>query len=211
MNNIIKRITSIVFTMLFVFLLGACQSDENKPTAQQANTYKKTEAIDESEDKTTKQVAEEKPKEETKVVGSKLTENEAKTTQDEADSAQETGSQVIEINEKIFLQKINDIYFNFDDYKDSTIIIEGMFSFFESIDGKETRPVVYRNGPGCCGNDGWGGFFLIYDAAYPQENDWIRVVGKPILVQAEGGWLELFLEVETMEVKEERGSEFVSH
>lgn len=67
---------------------------------------------------------------------------------------------VLEIGEKMFLTQISDMYCNFDHYKDKTIIVEGMYAQFYSWDGSETAPVVYRNGPGCCGNDGWGGFLL---------------------------------------------------
>lgn len=136
---------------------------------------------------------------------------ERKETDAKGKEEEDAEENIVEINEKLFIQKINDIYFNFEDYKDATIIIEGMFSHFQNIDGTEERPVVYREGPGCCGNDGWGGFFLVYDGAYPNENDWIRVTGKPKVVQTEGGWLELFLEVEKIEVKEERGAEYVTH
>ena len=82
-------------------------------------------------------------------------------------------SDILEIGEKMFLTQINDIYFNFDDYKDKTIVVEGIYALFYSWDGNETTPVVYRNGPGCCGNDGWGGFLLKYDGNFPNENDWI--------------------------------------
>ena len=65
----------------------------------------------------------------------------------------------LEISEKMFITQINDIYFNFDDYKDKTITVEGMYTLFYSPDGKESAPVVYRKGPGCCGNDGWEVFY----------------------------------------------------
>lgn len=58
---------------------------------------------------------------------------------------------VLEIGEKMFLTQINDMYFNFDDYRDRTIAVEGMYAPFYSRDGSKTAPVVYRRGPGCCG------------------------------------------------------------
>ena len=102
-----------------------------------------------------------------------------------------------------------DMYCNFDRYKDKTIIVEGMYAQFYSWDGSETAPVVYRNGPGCCGNDGWGGFLLKYDGEFPNENDWIRVTGHPELV-TEGYYTNLYLNVASLEVKAERGTEFVT-
>lgn len=114
----------------------------------------------------------------------------------------------LEIGEKMFLTQINDMYYNFDDYKDKTIIVEGMYARFYTWDGSGTTPVVYRNGPGCCGNDGWGGFLLKYDGEYPNENDWIRVTGTPELVE-DGSYLNLYLNVTSLEIKTERGAEFV--
>ncbi len=122
--------------------------------------------------------------------------------------AEETDSDVLEIKEKMFLTQINDIYYNFDSYQDKTIIVEGMYTLLYSWDGSKRIPGVYRKGPGCCGNDGWGGFFLNYDGTLPEENDWIRVTGTPELVVEEGFTL-LYLHVASIEVKEERGAEFV--
>ena len=115
----------------------------------------------------------------------------------------------IEINEKIFITQINDIYFNFDDYKDKTIIVEGMYSIFESTVSDVTMPVVYRNGPGCCNNDGWAGFLLKYKGKKPKENDWIRVTGKPELESTKEGFVNLYLNVDSLEVLNERGKEDV--
>lgn len=124
------------------------------------------------------------------------------------DLPKETSSDVLEISEKMFLTQINDIYYNFDTYKDKTIIVEGMYTLLYSWDGSERIPGVYRRGPGCCGNDGWGGFFLKYDGELPEENDWVRVTGIPELEVGES-FINLYLNVISMEVKEERGAEFV--
>lgn len=118
-------------------------------------------------------------------------------------------SNVLEIGEKMFLAQIDDIYFNFDEYKDKTIVVEGMYTLFHSFDGEETVPAVYRRGPGCCGNDGWGGFLLKYDGEPLNENDWVRVTGTPELV-VEKYYINLFLNVSNIEVKTERGAEFVT-
>ncbi len=116
----------------------------------------------------------------------------------------------IEIKEKLFLTQINDIYFNFENYKEKTIIVEGMFTFLESYDGDLKFPAVYRRGPGCCGNDGWGGFMLDFKGKYPKEDDWIRVVGKPF-IREENGYEDLYLKVSSLEIKTERGAEFVQN
>lgn len=123
------------------------------------------------------------------------------------DSGEE--SSVLEIGEKMFITQINDIYYNFQDYADKTIIVEGMYTMFASWDGESAYPGVYRLGPGCCGNDGWGGFMLYYDGELPQDNDWIRVTGTPELVEDEDGYTSLFLNVTSLTIQEERGAEFV--
>lgn len=118
---------------------------------------------------------------------------------------------VLEIKEKMFLTQITDIFCNFDDYKDKTIVVEGMFdNMYINWDQTETAPAVYRNGPGCCGNDGWGGFLLLCDGPYPEVNDWVRVTGTPELITSEDGYDDLYLKVQSLEVKKERGAEFVS-
>ena len=43
-------------------------------------------------------------------------------------------SDILEISEKMFLTQINDIYYNFDEYKDKTIIVEGMYASFTTRD-----------------------------------------------------------------------------
>lgn len=116
---------------------------------------------------------------------------------------------VLEVKERVFLAQINDIYSNFQDYEKKTIIVEGMFSHFKSSDEQNDIPVVYRRGPGCCGNDGWGGFLLKYEGALPKENDWIKVIGKPLLEKTEKGYYNLYLKVESIEVLSKRGAEYV--
>lgn len=119
-----------------------------------------------------------------------------------------TDSTVLEIGEKLFITQINDMYYNFQDYADKTIIVEGMYALFVNGEGG-SYPGVYRLGPGCCGNDGWGGFMLYYDGELPQENDWIRVTGTPELVKDEKGYSSLFLHVSSLVIMDERGAEFV--
>lgn len=114
------------------------------------------------------------------------------------------------IGEQMFLTQINDMYYNFSDYEDKTIVVEGMYSTLYSWDGTSTCAAVYRLGPGCCGNDGWGGFLLVLDLEeYPREDAWVQVVGTPELVISETGYADLYLNVISIEVMTERGAEFV--
>ncbi len=114
-------------------------------------------------------------------------------------------SDILEISEKMFLTQINDIYYNFDEYKDKTIIVEGMYASFTTRDGNLKVPVIYRYGPGCCDNDGWGGFLLKYAGQLPQEKDWIRVTGTPELTKTPEGYTNLVLNVISIEMKTQRG------
>lgn len=112
----------------------------------------------------------------------------------------------IEITEKMFLTQINDVFYNFEDYEGQLLRVEGMYES-DVIEGKEYH-VVYRLGPGCCGNDGWGGFLLNYEGEWPDINNWIEVEGTPRIVKEESlKWL--YLDVTSLKVKEERGAETV--
>lgn len=116
---------------------------------------------------------------------------------------------ILEISEKVFITQINDIYYNFSDYKNRTIAVEGMYAIFWEWDEELRSPAVFRYGPGCCENDGWGGFLLNYDGEFPEVNDWIRVVGTPEIVTASDGYKDLYLNVISLEVMDERGEEMV--
>lgn len=93
-------------------------------------------------------------------------------------------SKEIVIGEKQFLTKIHYIYNNIDLYQDSTIIVEGMYGKYQSWDNTFICPMVYRNGPAEHGDDQYGGFFLtnIDESSY-NINDWIRVSGKPYMIE----------------------------
>lgn len=124
------------------------------------------------------------------------------------DTNTENEENILVIGPKMYLAQIEDIYYNFDNYKDKTIVIEGMYALFYNRDGLLCVPTVYRKGPGCCGNDGWGGFFMKYGGEYPEIDSWIKVTGTPELV-IDGYFRELYLNVISIEVMPERGEEFV--
>lgn len=124
-----------------------------------------------------------------------------------ADTSDE--EEVLEISEKMYLTQIHDIFLNFSDYEDKTIVVEGMYGLLFNPEGIQNLPAVYRRGPGCCGNDGWGGFLLHYDGTYPDPDAWIRVTGTPEIVD-NGYFQDLYLNVSKLEVLENRGEEFVT-
>lgn len=114
------------------------------------------------------------------------------------------------IGEKLFITQINDMYYNIETYQEKTVIIEGMYTLFKDEETyPDGVPLIFRYGPGCCTNDGWGGFFLNYGGEMPKENDWIRVTGKPKIV-INGYYHDLYLDVERIEVLAQRGAETVT-
>lgn len=135
-------------------------------------------------------------------------EKQTEQTTNQSNNAAEPEKEILEIKEKMFITQINDIFYNIDEYKNKIIVVEGMYSKWNKWNGDEKVPVVYRQGPGCCGNDGWGGFWLNYDGKLPNENDWIKVIGTPELVTEEY-CLYLYLNVISLETQTKRGAEFV--
>ncbi len=116
--------------------------------------------------------------------------------------------EVVKVKEDYFLTQINDLFLNYQDYVGATVIVEGMYWFYQDDNG--TYEAVYRKGPGCCGNDGWGGFFMDLEPdKRPKENDWIRVTGKLFLNESPDTY-GLYLVNPKVEVLEKRGAEFVN-
>lgn len=119
-------------------------------------------------------------------------------------------SDVFVIKEKMFIAQCNDIYLNPKDYMDRTIQVEGMYGEFPNEEAGTTYRCVYRNGPGCCGNDGVAGFEMRYEGKLPKANDWIQVTGK-IELDKEGDREYVVLKVTDLKVLEVRGAEFVAN
>ena len=128
----------------------------------------------------------------------------------------------INIGDNKFLTQINTIKKNIDRFTESVVTLEGMYGTYISHDNSMTHPIVYRNGPGCCGNDDYDGFLLInVENAYKGDtplrlNDWIKVVGTPFMHEHTNNVGEkeeyLFLiatSIEKMDLKS-RGAEMVN-
>lgn len=117
----------------------------------------------------------------------------------------------LNITEKMYVTYINEIYTNPDSYLGKRLKIEGMFTaeYFGETD--TTYYYVYRQGPGCCGNDGsmCGFEFTSKDGKYPNENDWIEVVGT-LDQYDENGVQYLTIRADSVTVKDERGAEIVT-
>lgn len=120
---------------------------------------------------------------------------------------------VVEITEKLFIAQTNDIYLNYEDYIGKTIKYEGLFTQYTWEEADMTYYLVYRKSPGCCGADGQAGFEVIWpddsDNTYPNENDWVEVVGR-LESYEELGQSYLRISLDSLTVKSERGADFVS-
>ena len=119
-----------------------------------------------------------------------------------------SGKPVIEIREKMFIAQCNDIYLNLDQYMDSVIKYQGLFGDIPG-GGDEPYHLVYRNSPGCCGNDGIVGFEVIWDQPYPAQNTWVEAVGT---LERYEEWEETYVRLRLASLTEpsERGAEFVT-
>lgn len=115
---------------------------------------------------------------------------------------------VIEIKEKMFIAQTNDIYINPEDYLGKTLKYEGIFELSTLEETSQTYHYVIRYGPGCCGFDANAGFEVSWDGAWPEQNDWVEVVG--VLEEyEEEGWRYLRLALSSIEVLDVRGAEYV--
>jgi len=117
-------------------------------------------------------------------------------------------NEVVEITENLFIAQTNEIYLNAVDYLGKTIKYEGIFNVYEWEETDTTYYQVIRYGPGCCGNDGVAGFEVIWDGDYPQQDDWVEVVGT-LEEYEENGSQILRIRLTSLSVLEERGAEYV--
>jgi len=84
----------------------------------------------------------------------------------------------IEINDRLFISQVRDIYENPETYMGKAIRYEGIFDS-EEWEG-QTYYSVFRYGPGCCDDDvGLFGFEVVWDGEYPAPNEWVEVIGVP--------------------------------
>ena len=131
----------------------------------------------------------------------------------EEEVAEESTGEEVEIGEKMFMTQINDIFYNLEDYLGQTIKYEGIFDMYEypdgTPDGLQKYYSVIRYGPGCCGNDSKVGFEVVWDKEYPEQNDWVEVVG--VLTKSEEeGYPRVQLEATKLTVLPTRGEEIIT-
>lgn len=122
---------------------------------------------------------------------------------------------VMNITEKLFVQQMNELYLNPDDYIGMTVKYEGIFAF----DTKYKDDVadgfvyyVYRYGPGCCGYDANVGLEIEYEGDdYPEYDDWVEVSGILKEKEDEYGDKYVYLYADELNVLDERGAERVTN
>lgn len=129
----------------------------------------------------------------------------------------------IVFQESTYVTLINDVYNNPDNYLGKVIQIDGMFTYEDyTKDGGKVYYYVYRQGPGCCGNDGsmCGFEFTSADGTYPDyeanpgdpssAHPWIKVTGT-LSSYMEGDTGPYYtLKDATYELMSTRGKEVVS-
>jgi uncharacterized membrane protein YcgQ (UPF0703/DUF1980 family) len=91
-------------------------------------------------------------------------------------------TKIIELTDKFYVTYINDIFYNQDDYLGKTLRLQGAYmkaTYNLGNSKKKQIDFVYRNGPGCCGNDGamCGFEFENTNKVALKDDDWIEVTG----------------------------------
>ena len=126
-----------------------------------------------------------------------------------SDKTGESLNAVVEIKDRMFISQTNDIYLNTEDYVGRTIKYEGVFDIYQPEPNGKAYNLVVRYGPGCCGNDGTVGFEVAWDGDYPEQNDWVEVMGEPAFYEEDGAKY-LYLNLSSLTVLAERGLENVT-
>ncbi|MCL2618532.1 MAG: hypothetical protein FWD98_05715 [Defluviitaleaceae bacterium] len=117
---------------------------------------------------------------------------------------------VLVINERFFVSRINDIHMNPQSYLGRTIMYEGMFASFPDMINGGYIHIGYRYTEGCCGPYEPLGFGLTLEDIEPPANDsWVQIVG---VVEALPNRAHTVLRINVTSLTEldERGEEFVS-
>jgi len=81
----------------------------------------------------------------------------------------------VDIGERFFMEQMNDIFLNINDYLGKVIKFEGAFGIFESRGS--TFYSVFRPGPACCADDVTIGLNVIWDGEYPKNEEWVEAIG----------------------------------
>jgi|GEM_PF-44707 ABC-type Mn2+/Zn2+ transport systems, permease components len=127
--------------------------------------------------------------------------------QTEAEKKNRQNKEIVQIDEKVFMSQMTEIFANKEDYIGRTVSLEG-YMYTQGV-GEDLTGGVVRNTPGCCGDDGILGFLYSWAGEVPKANEWLRVTGV-LTEQEKDGTVQFVLEAEEVEVLEKRGVEFVT-
>jgi len=116
---------------------------------------------------------------------------------------------IIEIQDRFFINQVNNITLNHNQYLGRTIRYEGIFRSSFSMITNEDIHIVYRYVPGCCGPEGIIGFIVDLGDFAPLATDaWVEVVG--VLEEIEDSLgTRIQLSLTTLTELDERGDEMV--
>jgi uncharacterized membrane protein YcgQ (UPF0703/DUF1980 family) len=116
---------------------------------------------------------------------------------------------VVKIEEKMFINQVNDVYLNTEDYLGKTIKLEGIFKQDDGYD--KSYFFVIRYGPGCCGNDGNAGFEVAWanEKPYPEVDSWVEAAGVLKSYEEDEYMQYLYLDLISLNVLDKRGVEMV--
>jgi uncharacterized membrane protein YcgQ (UPF0703/DUF1980 family) len=126
-----------------------------------------------------------------------------------------SGDEAIEIKEHMFIGQISDIYVNLKEYSGKKIKYQGIFG--QAADKETGEPLysVFRQTPGCCGNDGIAGLEVAWgkEGRYPDKDAWVEVTGilEVLTLKEEGEFIRYpRLRLIALNVLEKEGARFVT-
>ena len=120
-----------------------------------------------------------------------------KDTKQVTNSENTSSETVIEIDDKIFLNMLEDIYLNYGEYEGEKIAYEGFIHL------QDEYKIVGRN-YACCGDDGYIVGFECESEDIVAHDQWVRVEGI-VRIKEENGSTYPYIEAEKVIVLEERG------
>ena len=118
----------------------------------------------------------------------------------------------VEITERYFMARMTDIMLNYHHYIGRTVRYEGVFDTLDYFGGMPLG-FVFRRGPGCCGDDGFGGFMVLWEdgrSDFPENNDWVEIVGTFGVTEV-GDFRLRSIYLKSLTVLDVRGADFVWH
>ena len=86
------------------------------------------------------------------------------------------GKSINEIGDSFFIEATNDVIVNLSEHVGKAISIQGFVACDEAPNGDMSYS-VYRQTPGCCGNDGIAGLDIVCMDDYPQIGTWVKATG----------------------------------